>query len=292
VVLDRGDIMNIIEIKRKANQIYNQYRSQIIPEFFYVGYINLLAQYLRSGLFSFIVSLFLCPISHGYVKCSMKLVDEENVRLDYHDSMIGIIEFPRVASVYLIRKVIMLSVTFVCALPSLFLLMNQMPELSDEIFASLGNAIVQTEFYIPHFHLMLSVFDNLFLMTNIFICIFVYLFLTALFLFVPYIMEQEDFSWSESLIYSYRLMKKNKVAYFQLYFVYASRYFIYWFLTGFILMIFGSINEILMLFCMVSSLFLYIDILKGRFEIAKYLFYKEVRGEKDEKYQNSEKDNY
>lgn len=89
--------MSIRGIKNKADGIYMKYRKQIIPEFFYVGYVGLLAQYLRSGLFSFFVSLFLCPIAHGYVKCAMKLVDDEHPLIDYHQSMIGIIEFPRVA---------------------------------------------------------------------------------------------------------------------------------------------------------------------------------------------------
>lgn len=280
--------MNIIEIKKQANHIYYQYRSQIIPEFFYVGYISLLAQYLRSSLFSFFVSLFLCPISHGYVKCAMKLVDQEQVQLNFHDSMVGIVEFSRVASVYLIRKFIMLFVTLLCALPSIMLVLNQVPSSSNDMFVSLGNAFIQTEFYVPHFHIMTNILGNVFLMTNIIICLFVYLYLSTLFLPVPYVMEQEDFSWSESLIYSYQLMKGNKIAFFKLYFVYTSRYFMYWLFTGLILMIIGSINEIMMLFCMVSSLFLYIDIFKGRFEIAKYLFYKEMRGEKDEKSQNSE----
>lgn len=34
-------------------------------------------------------------------------------------------------------------------------------------------------------------------------------FLTALFMPVPYVMELEEFSWSECLSYSMRLMKKN-----------------------------------------------------------------------------------
>ena len=76
--------MNIRGIKQQANHIYLKYRQQIIPEFFYVGYVGLLAQYLQSGLFSFFVSLFLSPIAHGYVKCVMKLTDEDHARIDYH----------------------------------------------------------------------------------------------------------------------------------------------------------------------------------------------------------------
>ena len=64
--------MDIKKIKKESNLIYLKYRKQIIPEFFFVGYVSLLAQYLQSGLFSFFVSLFLCTVGQGYVKCAMK----------------------------------------------------------------------------------------------------------------------------------------------------------------------------------------------------------------------------
>lgn len=45
--------MDIHVIKQQSNQLYQKYKKQVIPEFFYVGYVGILAQYLRSGIFSF-----------------------------------------------------------------------------------------------------------------------------------------------------------------------------------------------------------------------------------------------
>lgn len=281
---ERGRNMSIRGIKKQANDIYIKYRQQVIPEFFYVGYVGLLAQYLQSGLFSFFVSLFLSPISHGYVKCSMKLVDEENARLDYHESMVGIREFPRVAPAYLMRKAVILFVTFIVALPMLFSLHEFIPELSLDWFASLGNAFIQTEFFVPNFHEIHSVIGNTIVLINISSCLLVYLYLTALFMPVPYVMELEEFSWSECIHYSIQLMKGKMIDFFKLYIVYVLRHGVYWIVTGIVVMLVGSLNEILMLFCMVTSLFFYIDVFKGRFEIAKYLFYKEIRGDNDERF--------
>ena len=59
--------MNIIDIKKKADELYKKNKEQIIPHFFFVGYMSLLAQYLQSGLFSFFVAIFMCSMSHGYV---------------------------------------------------------------------------------------------------------------------------------------------------------------------------------------------------------------------------------
>lgn len=277
--------MDIKGIKLTAHQIYKKYRKQIIPEFFYVGYISLLAQYLQSGLFSFFVSLFLCPIGHGYVKCSMKLVDEEDAVIDYHESMIGIIDFPRVAPAYLMRKAIILFVTLITALPLVFSMRELLPSLPLEWFSSLGNAFIQTEFFIPNFQEFLYYLKSAGTIINVMVSTFVYLFLTALFMPVPYVMEIEEFSWSECLSYSIKLMKGHIFHFFQLYFYYCLRHVLYWGLTGLILLIVGSMNEILMLFCMVLSLFIYIDVFKGRFEIAKYLFYQKIRGEQNEEYQ-------
>lgn len=274
--------MDIRRIKQQANDIYLKYRQQIIPEFFYVGYVGLLAQYLQSGLFSFFVSLFLSPIAHGYVKCVMKLVDEENTRIDYHQSMIGIMEFPRVAPAYLMRKAIILFMTLIVALPILYSFSQFIPELSIEWLSSLGDAFIQTEFFVPDFQNMILVTGNSFIVIDFLACLFVYLGLTGLFMPVPYIMELEEFSWSECISYSIQLMKGNMFKLVQLYLGYLLRHVLYWSVTGLILLFIGKINEILMLFCMVTSLFFYIGVFKGRFEIAKYLFYKEIRGDNDE----------
>ena len=100
---------------------------------------------------------------------------------------------------------------------------------------------------------------------------------------VPYVMELEEFSWSECIHYSIRLMKYHIIDYIRLYLLYILRHAFYWMITGCIVLWIGHLNDILMLFCIVTSLFLYIEVFKGRFEIAKYLFYKEMRNEYHER---------
>lgn len=277
-----GNNMDIKNIKRQSNQIYLKYRKQIIPEFFFIGYVSLLAQYLQSGLFSFFVSLFLCPIGHGYVKCSMKMVDEDNAIINYQDSMIGIIDFVRVAPAYLMRKAVILLATMICGLPILFYVKANVSSISLEWLSSLGNAFIQTEFLLPNFETSLHLFENIVILLDFTLCIVVYLFLNGLLAPVPYIMEQEEFSWSESLLYSIELMHGHMLSLFQLYLQYFLRYAFYGIAVGLIIMLVGRLNEILMLFCMVFSLIFYIEVFKGRVEIAKYLFYKEIRGDKNE----------
>lgn len=277
--------MNIRGIKKKADQIYIKNRTMVIPEFFFIGYMSLLAQYLHSGLFSFFVSLFLCPIGHGYVVCSKKLVDNENEYIDCYDSMIGIIDFIRVAPTYLIRKALILSITLIVAIPSLYSFYKYIPILSLEWFASLGNAFIQTEFFIPDFYDFSLFTGHVFTSIHLLICIFVYLYLTALFMPMPYYMEIDEFSWSECLNISIESMKGHIIEYFKLYFIYFFRHAFYWMLTGTVIMFIGSKHPILMLFCMVASLFIYIELYKGRFEIAKYIFYKEIRKQHEKKYQ-------
>ena len=267
--------MNIWGIKKQANEVYKYYRKMIIPEFFFIGYMSLLAQYLHSGLFSFFVSLFLCPMAHGYVVCSIKLVDYQK-NIDYHDSLIGLTHFTRVSPTYFIRKALTLGITLIVALPSLYSIHEYIPEISLEWFASLGNAFIQTDFFIPNFYDISKILDQSLLMANICLCIVVYLLLTAIFMPMPYIMELDDFSWSECLQTSLWLMKGKIIAFFKLYLLFVFRHVSYWILVGTGLLMIGIHNEVLMLLWMVASLFIYIDLYKGRFEIAKYLFYKEL----------------
>ena len=212
--------MDIKKIKKESNQIYLKYRKKIIPEFFFVGYVSLLAQYLQSGLFSFFVSLFLCTVGHGYVKCAMKLVDEDNILLNYHDSMIGIMEFARVAPAYLMRKAVILFLTIICGIPMTFYFKNNLTFLSLDWISSLGNAFIQTELLIPDFEIILMVITHVPILINLFFCIMIYMLLTALLTPVPYIMEQEEFSWNESLLCSIRLMKGKVLQFVHLYIYY------------------------------------------------------------------------
>lgn len=83
--------------------------------------------------------------------------------------------------------------------------------------------------------------------------------------------------------YSIQLMKTRIFQFAHLYILYILRHACYWVITGCIVLWIGHFNDILMLFCIVTSLFLYIEVFKGRFEIAKYLFYKEMRNEYHER---------
>lgn len=186
--------MDIIEINAKANEIYEKYQSQIIPEYIYVGYLELLAQYLQSGLFSFFVSLFLFPISHGYVKCAMKLVDENDTIISYKESLVGILKFPQVAPAYLLRKGIILSIILFAGIPTLFSIRSIVPELSLEWFSMLGEAFIQTEYLIPNLVSSISLLENPVVLIDIIACVIIYLYLSALFMPVPYVMELEEFS--------------------------------------------------------------------------------------------------
>ena len=155
--------------------------------------------------------------------------------------------------------------------------------LSLDWISSLGNAFIQTELLIPDFEIILMVITHVPILINLFFCIMIYMLLTALLTPVPYIMEQEEFSWNESLLCSIRLMKGKVLQFVHLYIYYLIRHIFYFIVAGLIILFVGKINEILMLFCMIVSLILYIDVFKGRFELAKYLFYKEIRGDRSER---------
>ena len=213
----------------------------------------------------------------------MKLVDEEKPVLDYHDSLNGIFCFPKVAPAYLMRKAIIVLCTLICFLPSFLAIHELIPEFSIEWFSSLGNTLIQTEYFVPQFEYIALILQNIFLVGNILICIAVYLILTALFMPVPYMMELEELSWSECMSYSIQLMKTRIFQFAHLYILYILRHACFWVITGCIVLWIGHFNDILMLFCIVTSLFLYIEVFKGRFEIAKYLFYKEMRNEYHER---------
>lgn len=274
-----GTWLDIQLIYRTSKDIYKRYRKQMFSQFFFIGYMSLLAQYLQSGLFSFFVSLFLCPISHGYVKCSMRFVDEEDVHIDFHDSLIGLTDFVRLAPSYLIRKFMMLMIMVV---PALFLFVvcgMSLPNFSLEWLSSLGEIFIQTEFFVPDFEDFRILIQSTHLVVIILICSLFYIYVNALFMPVPYIVEEEDFSWNEALIASYDLMKGHMWDYWKLCLYYAFRHIIYWVVTGVVLFFVGSMNDMMLLICMVASLFFYVEVFKGRFEIAKYLFFKEMRNE-------------
>ena len=267
--------MSILEIKQKADQLYKQNKEQMIPHFFFVGYISILAQYLQSGLFSFFVAIFLCSMSHGYVKCAMKIVNEEKPELTSQDSMIGILEFTRVFSVYFVRKIIIVVLIGLSMLPTILSFTYITPLFTLEWIMEAGNTLIQTELFIPNEAIILPLVQNMPLVVNALLSGILYLLLNSLLSFMPYIMEEDEFSWSEALHKSFHIMKGRLMRMVHLYLSYGFRYLTYWLVTALIAIVIGSINEVLMLICLVFSLFFYIDVVKGRIEIAKYLLYKE-----------------
>lgn len=267
--------MNNFIIKIKANQLYIKNREQMIPHFFFVGYISILAQYLNSGLFSFFVALFMCSMTHGYVKCAMKCVNDDKSELTINESLVGLFEFARVFPVYFVRKLIIVGITVLSMLPTLLSFTYIKPIFTWEWIAEAGNTLIQTELFIPNQEILLPLLQNMPLVVNLILTGILYLLVNSFLSFLPYIMEEDDYSWYEAVIKSYKLMKGRLLRVFHLNILYASRYIFYWFFSGSIVIVIGSINELLMLVCLVFSLFLYIDVVKGRIEIAKYLLYRE-----------------
>jgi hypothetical protein len=272
--------MDTKDIIKQANIIYNKNKEQILPHFFFVAYISLLAQYLKSGLFSFFVSIFLCSLSHGFIKISMRIVDEEKPIITLKDSLIGIVEFPRVFPIYFTRKLTILLIVILSILPTLLNFTYITPLLNLSFIANTGNNLIQTEFFIPDINIILSLMQRLPLLINTLLSSILYFLLTCLFSFMPYILEDEELSWLEAFKQSFVLMKGKMWMVIQLLLSYSPIYIIYWIITGMIYTFIGSINEIAMLICLVLSLFVYIHFIRGRLEIAKYLLYKKIRGEK------------
>lgn len=267
--------MNTFGIKKLADQLYRKNKDEMIPHFFFVGYISILAQYLQSGLFSFFVAIFLCSIAHGYVKCSMRVVNENKPDLIVDDSMVGILEFTRVFPVYFVRKVLIVLVIGLSILPTLLSFTYITPIFTLEWIAEAGNSLIQTELFIPNQEIILPLMQNLPLLVNLALSGILYLLLNSFLTFLPYLIEEEEYSWYEAIMKSYSMMKGRLLRVLFIYISYAPRYIFYWFFSGLIVTILGSINELLMLICLVISLFLYIGVVKGRIEIAKYLLYKE-----------------
>lgn len=275
--------MNIKDIYKRSNSIYLKNRKIAIPEFFYVGYISLLAHYLQSGLFSFFVSIFLSPIAQGYVRCAMKYVNDEDAKIFYKDPMIGIIDFTRVAPIYFVKKILYLLITLVIWAPAIhFNLIGKYFELSMDTLSRIGDTFIQTEFYIPNLTSLEFFVSKPLILVLLIINVLIFLFINALFFSVPYIIEEKDYSWLESIHISYQITKGHMLAIYQLYFAYFLRILFYWVVAFMMMNFIGYRNELLLLLSMVLSLLLYIDLFKGRFEIAKYLFYLEIRRDDDE----------
>lgn len=286
--------MNLIAIKMKADQLYKNNKKDIIPHFFFVGYISILAQYLQSGLFSFFVAIFLCSMAHGYVKCSMKIVNDEKGKLTLEDSMVGLLDFTRVFPVYFVRKLLIVVVCGLTLLPTILSFTYFQHLFTFEWIIEAGNALIQTELFIPNQEILFPFLQKAPLFINLVLTGILYILLNSFLTFLPYIMEEDEYSWHEALVRSYYMMKGKLLIVCKLYLLYAARYIFYWFVSGIIVIIIGSVSEVFMLVCLVFSLFLYIRVIKGRIEIAKYLLYKEFIKEKEmneEKYFKYEKDN-
>ena len=262
---------------KQANQLYRKYFKQIIPHFFFVGYISLLAQYLHNGIFSFLVAIFLCSIVHGYAKCAMKVVDESEPTLTLNDSLIGIKQFIRYFPTYFVRKLITIIVVIIIILPISLNYTINIPMFTLEWLDYVANNLIQMELFVLDMDLFVPLFQNIGLIVNLISGIIAFVIMTILYNFIPYILEEDEYSWMEAMSKSFYLVKNNFRKIFRFYMFYLLPLVIYIVWSGIIYSFMFSGNDIMMLLGLVVLLFAYILIFKGRFEIGKYLLYKEVK---------------
>ena len=199
--------MNVNSIRRRAIELSRHNFRLLVPSFYLINCVTLIAQYSSSGLIMIAIELLLVTLVHGFIYMSLILIHEKRNDFSINEIFIGIFHFAKYFPSYIVRKLLILIPTFVLLVPMFLEVtrLNNIPlyTVIDQFVYLFLSKTVRYDFFA-----IIGIQNISFVMvTFLVLALIVGVYLSGLFLLVPYIVEDYDYAWNEALIKSTRMMK-------------------------------------------------------------------------------------
>ena len=85
--------MDVLAIRKKANEMFYGYYRLLVPAFYMINCVTLLAQLSSSGFLSLAIEFLLVTLSHGFIHMALMLDHGEVTEFTFSDIFIGIKQF-------------------------------------------------------------------------------------------------------------------------------------------------------------------------------------------------------
>lgn len=269
--------MNVLGIRKKANDTFFKYYRLLVPAFYLVNCVNLIAQISSSGIVTFVFEILLVTLAHGYIHMSLMICHEDVKEFKLSDMFIGVKYFGRYFPAYIVRKVIVVLAMLICMIPAFGILRHlagsDFYKVMDQFIYLLFSNTLRMDF-IQYF---LTQYFSWGIIFFVVLGIVVYLYLSALFIFVPCIVEDYDYAWNEALVKSIQMMHGHVLDYIRLLCTFIPNYISYVLISTLVMAVCAFLPFMGTSVYLVLSMFLMITSFQVRFYQVVALFYLEVR---------------
>ena len=274
--------MDIRQIRIDARTLYRKNRKIMIYSFYILGILTMCFQILNSGWLILLTQILLVTLPHGYVYISLRVIQDQKITsLRIRDILIGIYDIFKYLPSYLTRMLAIYLSSFACLLPALLISTPGSKITTYDLMSQVVQYIVQrgvTFNFVVSQLFILKPISFIFLFGSIVL----YILLNILFIFVPYIVEDYDYSWLEALVKSIELIKGHQSELVHLILSFVPN-FVYYYLLLLLMQIpmyyLGTVGYIIYL---IISIIIQIRLFLAEYHLSIASFYLKIRDEKKE----------
>ena len=269
--------MDVLAIRKKANDMFYGYYRLLVPAFYMINCVTLLAQLSSSGFLSLTIEFLLVTLSHGFIHMALMLDHGEVKEFSFGDIFIGIKQFAKYFPSYIVRKVILVGAMLLIMVPAFSILYHMAGEQFYRVFDHLIYLLFSNSFRIDMISFFLTDYFSWWVLLFIGLGVIVYFYLSAVFILVPCIVEDYDYAWNEALIKSAKMMSGHIKDFIRLVLSFTPNYLAYFASSLLVMSVCGFLPIAGTSTYLVISMLLMITSYQIRFYQAISIFYLELR---------------
>lgn len=267
--------MDLLKIRQKSNQLALKNAVKLIPIFVFVELILLVLMFISNQIVSILLSLLFSTITHAYIVSSLKAIKNEEISFK-KDAFSGIRGYSYLFPSYIMRKLVINLASIILLIPTLYLIYSKTTFVPADLLNWVQFIVVSG---VEDLYSISSIYPYMTSWLVILTFTFAIIIATILsfgFSMVPYLVEEQDISWYEAMMKSWKMMKGHKKELLLLRISYLPQTLLVFATIQLVSSILSFSLYLSTFSTLVLSIYLPIILYQAHLEIANALFYKEL----------------
>ena len=267
--------MDLIKIRKNANRLALKNAVKLIPIFVFVELILLVLMFISNQIVSILLSLLFSTITHAYVTSSLKAIKDEEISFKV-DAFVGIRGYTYLFPSYIMRKLVINVISIVLLIPTLYLIYSKTTFVSSDLLNWIQFIVVSGVEDLYSFSTIYPYMTSLVVIISFVVAVVFATILSFGLSMVPYLVEEQDISWYEAMMKSWRMMTGHKKELFILRLSYLPQTLLVLATIRIVASVLSFSLYLSTFSTLVLSVYLPIILYQAHLEIANALFYKEL----------------
>lgn len=267
--------MDLIKIRKNANRLALKNAVKLIPIFVFVELILLVLMFISNQIVSILLSLLFSTITHAYVTSSLKAIKDEEISFKV-DALVGIRGYTYLFPSYIMRKLVINVISIVLMIPTLYLIYSKTTFVSSDMLNWIQFIVVSGIEDLYSFSTIYPYMTSLVVIISFVVAIIFATILSFGLAMMPYLVEEQDISWYEAMMKSWKMMTGHKKELFILRLSYLPQTLLVLATIQIVASVLSFSLYLSTFSTLVLSVYLPIILYQAHLEIANALFYKEL----------------